>query len=146
MKNVVFLISVLSSAIFFLSLEKSFAATPSWVMSRPVSRDFYVGIGVCNKKEIKDNCRKIAEDKAFLELSSEISVDISGSFVQKIVERTGLSEQDVRMEIRTSSRARLTGHELAGEWGDKNNHYVYFKLSKQQYHRQRMLEKENQGE
>ena len=126
----------------FLLAEKSFAAPPSWVTSRPISRDFYIGIGACNKEEIKDDCRKIAEDKAFLELSSEISVDISGSFVQKIVERTGLSEQDVRMEIRTSSRARLSGHELVGEWEDKKNHWVYFRLSKQQYHRQRMLERE----
>ena len=132
MKNAVFLILALLAATFFFT-EKSVAAPPAWVSSRPVSRDFYIGIGVCNKKEIKGDCRKVAEDKAFLELSSEISVDISGSFVQKIVERTGLSEQDVRMEIRTSSRARLTGHELVGEWKDKNNHWVYFRLSKQEY-------------
>ena len=142
MKKVVFLISVLSLAIFFLLAEKSFAATPSWVVSRPISRDYYIEICTYNKKENREDCQKIAEDKALYNLSSEISVDISGTFVQKIVERTGLSEQDVRMEIRTSSRTRLSGHELAGQWEDRKNHWAYFKLSKQQYNHQRKLEKE----
>jgi len=118
------------------------ASVPSWVSSRPISRDFYVGIGACNKKEFKVDCRKIAEDKAFLEIASEISVDVSGSFVQKIAERTGLSEQIVRQEIQTSSQAKLTGHELVGEWEDRKNHWVYFRLSKKKYKQQLALEKE----
>jgi len=142
MKNTIFFILALLTVLFFLPTDKSSAATPSWVKTRPISRDFFIGIGVCNKKEFKEDCRKVAEDKAFYELSSEISVDITGSFVQKIVERTGLSEQEVRSEIRTSSRARLTGHELAGEWEDRKNHWVYFRLSRQEYLRQRTLEKE----
>jgi len=142
MKNTIFIILALLTVLFFLPTDKSSAATPSWVKTRPISRDFFIGIGVCDKKEFKEGCRKVAEDKAFYELSSEISVDISGSFVQKIVEHTGLSEQDVRSEIRTSSRARLTGHELAGEWEDRKNHWIYFRLSKQEYLRQRTVEKE----
>ncbi len=127
---------------FFLLAEVCLASVPQWVSARPISRDFYIGIGACNKKEFKVDCRKIAEDKAFLEIASEISVDVTGSFVQKIVERTGLSEQNVRQEIQTSSQAKLTGHELVGEWEDRKNHWVYFRLSKKKYLRQLAREKE----
>jgi len=109
------------------------AKKAEWVAHRPVDSGFYIGIGSCLKKDHKDDFRLVAENEALFDLSSEISVDISGTFMEKTIERTGLSEQDIRMEIQATSRARLTGHEMVAEWEDRKTYWIYFRLSKGKY-------------
>ena len=129
---------ILATAIAFAIL---FSAYPSsvlakkaeWVAHRPVDSGYYIGIGSCVKKDHKDDYRLVAENEALFDLSSEISVNISGTFMEKTMERTGLSEQDIRMEIQATSRARLTGHEMVAEWEDRKTYWIYFRLSKSKY-------------
>ena len=95
--------------------------------------DIIIGIGSCEKKDHTDDYRLVAENEALFDLSSEISVDISGTFMEKTMERTGLSEQDVRLEIQATSKAHLQGHEMVAEWQDRKSYWVYFRLSKETY-------------
>jgi len=109
------------------------AKKAEWVSHRPIDSRYYIGIGSSEKKDTKDDYRLVAENKALFDMSSEISVNISGTFMEKTMERTGLSEQDIRMEIQATSRAHLTGHEMVAEWEDRKSYWVYFKLSKEKY-------------
>ena len=141
-QSLIFFIAILFLSVLFFPADTC-AKPPPWVASRPMSRDFYIGIAACNKQETEEDCRSVAEHKALFDLSSEISVDISGEFVEKVVERTGLSAQDVRMEVRAASHARLSGHEMVAEYEDKQEYWVYFRLSKETYHR--MISKEREA-
>ena len=97
---------------------------------------------MAEKEAEPDDYREQAKSAALFDLASQISVDIAGSFVDVAVERTGLSEQEVRMEISASSQARLTGHEMVDEWETNKAYGVYYRLSKEKYHRQIDLERE----
>jgi hypothetical protein len=127
-------VSVLAFIMLFSVFPHAVCAKKAeWVAHRPVDPRYYIGIGSCVKKNHTDDFRLVAENEALFDLSSEISVDISGTFMEKTIERTGLSEQDIRMEIQTTSRARLTGHEMVAEWEDRKTYWVYFRLSKDKY-------------
>ncbi|MEK6193018.1 MAG: LPP20 family lipoprotein, partial [Deltaproteobacteria bacterium] len=118
------------------------AKKAEWVSYRPVDSRYYIGIGSCLKKDNKDDYRLVAENEALFDLSSEISVDISGTFMEKTMERTGLSEQDIRVEIQTTSKAHLQGHQMVDEWEDRKRYWVYFKLSKKEYAQIQQRERE----
>ncbi|MBW1891239.1 MAG: LPP20 family lipoprotein, partial [Deltaproteobacteria bacterium] len=113
-----------------------------WVSHRPIDSGYYIGIGSCDKKAHADDFRLMAENEALFDLSSEISVNISGSFMEKTMERTGLSAQDIRMEIQTTSKARLQGHQMVDEWEDRKRYWVYFRLSKKEYTQMQQRERE----
>lgn len=108
------------------------ATIPEWVNQRPRLPDYYVGIGMSAKKDIKDY-RTRAKSDALLDLAQEISVAVSGTFVENIVEKTGLSEAMVRSEIRLSSKAHIGDHELVDQWEDNEAYWVYYRLSKERY-------------
>ena len=109
------------------------AKKAEWVSRRPIESSYYIGIGSSEKKEHKDDYRLVAENEALFDLSSEISVNISGAFMENTRERTGLSEQDIRMEIQATSKAHLRGHQMVDEWEDRKRYWVYFRLSKKEY-------------
>ncbi len=122
--------------------QAAHAKRAEWVSHRPIDSRYYIGIGSCEKKDHTDDFRLVAENEALFDLSSEISVNISGSFMEKTMERTGLSKQDIRMEIQTTSKARLQGHQMVDEWEDRKRYWVYFRLSKKEYTQMQQRERE----
>lgn len=108
--------------------------TPKWINQRPRLPDYYVGIGMAEKSDA-DDYKQRAKSNALLDLAHEISVAVSGTFVENIVEKTGLSEKMVRSEIRLSSTALIHDHELVDQWEDDDIYWVYYRLSKKRYHK-----------
>lgn len=106
---------------------------PFWITNRPVDPNFYVGIGMSEKEGNKEIYRERAKNAAFIDLASEISVSISVSFVQKIIERTGLTEQEVRSEINTFTRAHLREYQFVDEWETRKEYWIYYRLSKERH-------------
>ena len=127
-----FKVLVLLQMVFLLELKICQGATiPDWVNQRPRLPGYYVGIGM-SKKGVTDY-RTRAKSDALLDLAQEISVAVSGTFVQNIVEKTGLSEAMVRSEIRLSSKAHISEHQLVDRWEDDDVYWVYYRLSKKRY-------------
>ena len=127
-----FKVLVLLQLLFLLELKICQGATiPAWVNQRPRMPDYYIGIGM-SKKDVKDYQTRAKSD-ALLDLAQEISVAVSGTFVQNIVEKTGLSEAMVRSEIRLSSKAHISEHQLMDQWEDDDVYWVYYRLSKKRY-------------
>jgi DNA-binding transcriptional ArsR family regulator len=118
----------------FVAAPSPASASPAWVGQRPHLPDAYVGIGMAEKKKGSDDYRQRARSDALFDLSQEISVAVSGTFIENIVEKTGLTAEEVRSQIRISSQARISGHELVDEWEDRNTYWVYYRLSRQRYH------------
>ncbi|MHC4792499.1 MAG: LPP20 family lipoprotein [Planctomycetota bacterium] len=112
---------------------------PKWVITRPVSQMYYTGIGSAEKTTGEREYRQIAKDAALRDLASEITVNISGEFIHNIVEQSGMVEQEVRSHVRSFTQANLEGYELMDAWQDSDEYWVYYRLSKELYERQRRL-------
>ncbi|MBN2424231.1 MAG: LPP20 family lipoprotein, partial [Calditrichaceae bacterium] len=106
---------------------------PSWVDNRPVNPLYYIGIGSAQKDPALGDFRKIAKDEALRDLASEITVNISSEFIHTIVEQSGMVEEDVRKQVRSSTEASLEGYELVDNWEGETEYWVYYRLDKDAY-------------
>ena len=103
---------------------------PKWVKQRPISKIHYIGIGVAQKNKTDQNHSQIAKDIALNDMSSQITVTISSEVVRKVVERSGIVEDDFRMQVQSSTKTELEGYELVATWEDSKEYWVYYRLSK----------------
>jgi len=109
------------------------AGKPDWVTKRPVDNNYYIGIGYVQKKGDYTDYRQQAKQAALSDLASEITINISSDLVDVAVEQSGLSSEQIRQEIRTRTEADLEGYELVENYEDRNEYWVYYRLSKAVY-------------
>lgn len=120
---------VLVCTVNILSAQKK----PSWVDNRPVNPAFYIGIGYAQQDPSLGDYRKIAKDEALRDLASEITVNISSEFIHTIVEQSGMVEEDVRKQVRSSTEASLEGYELVDNYESDSEYWVYYRMDKDDY-------------
>lgn len=106
---------------------------PAWVGSRPVTPDYYIGVGMAKKTGQSDNYISIARNNALNDLVSEISIQVSGnSMLYQFDNRSELKEE-FKTYTNTSIKENLEGYELAASWGNDYEYWVFYKLSKKTY-------------
>ena len=131
--------------ILLLLFQSLFAKTmPDWVKSRPIDKNYYIGIGVAKKSKKNKDYIQYAKDSALKNLASEISVNISGEVISKVMEKNGINKEELISNIKTSTQAKLQGYELVGTWEDKNNYWVYYHLSKEKYKAQQKKKRDDE--
>jgi len=118
---------------FVISCNTILAKTPDWVKERPIDSEYYIGIGFAQKIKENNDHIEIAKTNALKNLSSEITVSITGQAISNIVEKAGMVEDEFRSQIRSTTQAELDGYELIDTWQDKNEYWVYYQLSKELY-------------
>ncbi len=106
---------------------------PDWVKKRPIDKDYYIGIGVAKIDKKNKNYIEIAKENALKNLSSEISVNVSGEVLSKVSEQNGKLKELLQSSVKTTTKAFLEGYELVDTYRDKNNYWVYYRLSKALY-------------
>jgi len=132
-KAVLLLLIFALSACSSTNIGRSSGKKPGWVRERPVNDAYYTGIGVASTSQA--NYMKVAKNNALTDLTSEISVKISGnSVLHQLEDETGFREE-FESFTRTSLRDQLEGYELADSYTDKDNYWVYYRLSKEKYQR-----------
>lgn len=114
-------------------IAPAYAKTPDWVKQRPVDPAYYIGIGVAVKTGDGKEYLQSAKQAALSDLASEITVNISSELIDIAVEQSGLSEEQVRQEIRTTTAAELEGYELIDTYENTNEYWVYYRLSRATY-------------
>lgn len=118
---------------------------PDWVARRPVSADYYYGIGVAAKDTSTAGAgshARAAEQNALSNLAAQISVSISGELVDRVLEKSGLVERDFESFVTATTKAELSGHELVDTWDGDTEYWVLYRLSKALYERQRREKRE----
>lgn len=113
-------------------------APPQWVTQRPVNPAYYIGIAMTERKGPKNEYTGKAKDAALADLASEISVTISSTFFDLVVEQGGVSEESLRSEIHSSTKANLSGYERVATWSNRREYWVYYKLPKAVYRKIRL--------
>jgi hypothetical protein len=116
---------------------------PEWMMSRPVNGAYYIGIGSCSKISQPLDYQTIAQKNAFNDLASGIKVNVQGStFLNSLEINKNFSEEFIS-SINTTTNESLENYEIAGQWEDKNEFWIYYRLSKAEYARQKAEKKNN---
>lgn len=106
---------------------------PDWVKNRPINKEYYIGIGYASKiKGSSDHIEK-AKSEALKNLASEITINISGEIISSIVEKSGILEEELKSQIRSTTQAELEGYELVETWQNKKEYWVYYRLSRMMY-------------
>ncbi|MCP4584136.1 MAG: hypothetical protein GY839_21195 [candidate division Zixibacteria bacterium] len=138
-------ISKVIAVIALLCFQLTFAGDkkPDWVQKHPISKMYYIGIAVAPKGETSKNYIEIAKDAALNNLASQITVNISGELIQRVVETGGIVEEDVLRQIRTSTKAELEGFELVDTWENDHEYWAYYRLSKSLYAEQKQVKLNN---
>ena len=106
---------------------------PVWLKARPVSDQYYTGIG----HSIKDGNTQYlqaAKNSALEDLISEIKVAVEGTSTLNVVEDAGRDFSEKYQQIvKTRTAEELEEYETAGTWEDAGNYWVYYRLSKSRY-------------
>jgi hypothetical protein len=124
------------AAIICLSVTIIFADSlqkPQWVTEQPVNSLYYIGIGSVIKKNHPTDFRQIAKNEALRDISSEISVSISGQMLSSITDSAGKTREYVNSYITSRTQARLEGYEQVAIWENSVEYWVYYRLSKAGY-------------
>lgn len=123
---------ILFCLIFLLLLQiKCVAQAPGWVTNTPVNNEFYIGIG--SSKKSYSNYQKRATKEALSEIAEQIQINIKSRnelFVSQ--NRKGIS-RDFFQNVVSTSDVQLQDYELYATWGNKDEYYVYYRLSKEKF-------------
>lgn len=138
--------TILVFTLIFVSCRNQKTITeeiPEWVKSAPISSQYYIGIGSASKSgNTPDEYIQKAKNSALKDLASSISVNISSTSVLSVFE----SDEDISnsfiSEIKASTEQYLEGYEIVGSWEDKDNYWVYYRLSRTEYANQKQRKKQ----
>lgn len=118
-------------------------AAPEWVGSRPHNSGYYIGIGTCSKTTQPLDYQAIAKKNALNDLASEISVRVQGeTFLNALEVNKNFSEEFIST-ISTTTDEKIENFEVAGIWEDKSEYWIYYRLNKGEYQRQKQEKKNN---
>ncbi len=130
---IIFSIFILISCKSTEKNTKQFLPEPSWIGSTPANPSYYVGI--FGSPKTTTDYRSAAKKGALDNLSSEISVNISGESVLHSLEKNGVFDQEFKQNIKISTQKNLEGYELVSTWEGASEYWVYYRLSKAEYAR-----------
>ena len=125
--------SLIILSVFFAVFTLFAKNPPDWVKKRPISTKYYIGIGVATKSKANKDYLQIAKDNALKNLASEIKVHISSEVFSKMSEENGKLKELVQSTVKTTTQADLEGYEIVDTYEDKNNYWLYCRLSKDVY-------------
>lgn len=114
-------------------VEKTYPPAPSWVKNRPVSSDYYVGVGSAKKTLDMNQTIQTAKQNALADMASDISVNISTNSLLSTFEYNQSFSEDFSKTIKAQAEQDLEGYETIGNYEDQDNYWVYFRLSKMAY-------------
>lgn len=117
----------------FIEEKPQINKLPEWVNSRPILKDYFVGIGMARKTGTGDTYISIARNNALNDLVSEISINISGNSTLYQFDNRFELKEEFNSYTNTTIKENLEGYELAGSWGDDSEYWVFYKLSKKLY-------------
>jgi len=106
---------------------------PNWISSRSISSEYYIGIGKASKSNL--DYQAIAKQNALLDLSSEISVNISSESIFHQVDKGDSYREDYQSLIQVESQKNLEGYTMVASWESDNEYWLYYQLSKTQWTR-----------
>ena len=109
------------------------ADRPEWVRSRPITDQYYIGVGRSSKALPEPY--ETAKKNALNELASEISVIVEGNSLLHSIESRQRFDESFTSTIKMRTSEQLEGFELVDSWENDKEYWVYYRLSKAEHAR-----------
>lgn len=107
---------------------------PQWVLERPLDRNYYIGIARVSKSVYPNNFVSEARKLALAEMASEIQVEVSSqSMLFSLEDASGKFSDEYKSFTRLNTNAQLENFEIAGQYENSQEYWVFYRLSKSQY-------------
>ena len=138
-----FLVTSLSScktkekAVTSPTAQNTSSSRPTWVLQRPTSSAYYVGIGVSSKRGNGPEFAQIAKRNALSDLAAEIKVSVSSNSVYSQYESDTRFKEDFNDVIRLNAKEEIEDFEVVDAWENKDEFWIYYRLSKARYREQK---------
>lgn len=124
---------LLSTAFIFFFFVNVFAQKkPDWIKDRPIDNNFFIGISFSPKTNA--SYLEDAKLKALTDISEQISVTLSSETFLKTTEVDNEVKQSFESNIKANVQRNIEGYEIVDTWQDKNEYWVYLRLSKTAYY------------
>ena len=115
-----------------------YSEKPVWIENYPYNSDYYIGIGYSTKSN--DDYENEARNNAINEIASQIEISISSETIHKLIEKNGRIDELLKKQIQTSTKQSLEQVEIVDKHENNNEYWVYCRLSKEKYKRQKQIE------
>lgn len=113
---------------------------PEWVTSRPINANYYIGIAVSSKTANPSAYAIEAQQNALNSMASEIEVQVkSNSMLFTFSQNTGHTEE-FKEFIQVKANKKIANYEQVAVWENASEYWVYYRLSKAQYQKDRQAE------
>lgn len=116
---------------------------PEWVIAKPVSQQYYIGIGYCSTR--LPNYQQAAKNNALEDLLSEIKVSIASTSVLYQMDKKHTFREEYESVIKSSVRNEIEDFELVDTYENPQEagYWVYYRLSKAKYIEQKQRKQQN---
>jgi hypothetical protein len=106
---------------------------PEWVRKRPISQEFYIGIGMARKAGPAAEYAEAARNVALNDIASQITVAVSSDVLRTVLEKNERLEEEFQSRIRASATADLEGVRVIDTYESDADYWVYCRLSRAEY-------------
>ena len=127
-------------AAILLFAEIVVAQIPEWVSSRPNSPTHYIGIASASKNNT--SFQKIAKRNAINDLLSEIRVTIQSVSILNQMDKNGTFKEEYQSTIKSTVADEIENLELVSTYEDEENYWIYYRIPKEEYVRQKQQNRE----
>ncbi len=116
---------------------------PDWAFNRPINSSYYIGIGSANKLAYPNDYSVIAKKNALTDMSSEITVKISGESFFHTIDNNNQYSDEFQSMIRSSFEEEIENYEIIDSWENEREFWIFTRISKSS-HAQAKAEKKSQ--
>ena len=114
--------------------DSNASAQPQWVKQRPLGAGYYIGIGVANLANTNvEDAESTALQIALKEISSQVEVRVESASTLSRHESSDGVDSDYDDNITISTDMEFEDLEIVDIWKNKNEIWVYVRLSKLAY-------------
>jgi len=106
---------------------------PDWVTSRPIDGNYYIGIAVASKSANPTSYATVAQRNALNEMASQIDVQVKSNSMLFSFEDNNQFSDEYKEFIQVKANQQLTNFEEVASWENGNEYWIYYRLSKEQY-------------
>jgi hypothetical protein len=109
---------------------------PEWVLQRPISNGYYIGVSSCSKKLNPTDYAAIAKKNALSDMASSVSVRVQGQSFLNTMEVNKVFSEDFSSSINTTTDIVFDDYETVGTYENETEYWIYLRISKSAYQAQ----------
>lgn len=113
---------------------------PEWVTSRPINTAYYIGIAVSSKTANPVGYAIEAQGNALNSLASEIEVNVKSNSMLFTFSEDNTHTEEFQEFIQVKANKKIANYEQVAVWENTTEYWVYYRLSKAQYQKDRQAD------